>query len=146
MNSLCGTSAAFRRILSSVFPKLTPIRLCLATFSSVMLPLASPRESNMEKIIHINKAANTYLNLIFSEIILFFKPMNSLLGNSWTISAFMILPGPLAILTVWFQKLYNASLSGNPPSMPQLNKNYQFLQKYIMNVYVYSTNITDQTC
>lgn len=110
-----------------------------------MLPPASPRESNMEKIIHINKAANTFLNLIFSEIF-FFKPLNSLLGNSLTISASMILPGPLAVLTVRFQILYNASLSGNHPSMPQLNKNYQFFQKYIMNVYVYSTNITDQTC
>lgn len=144
MNSLCGTSAAFRRILSSVFPKLTTIRLCLATVSSVMLPPASPRESNMEKSIHINKAANTYFNFFRNNI--FFKPLNSLLGNSLTISASMILPGPLAILTVRFQKLSNASLSGNPPSMPQLNKNYQFFQKYIMNVYVYSTNITDQTC
>lgn len=131
--------------LSSVCPKLPTIWLCLATVSSVMLPPASPRESNVEKIIHINKAANTFLNLIFSEIF-FFKPLISLLGNSLTISASMILPGPLAVLTVRFQILYNASLSGNHPSMPQLNKNYQFFQKYIMNVYVYSTNITDQTC
>lgn len=144
MNSLCGTSAAFRRILSSVFPKLPTIWLCLATVSSVMLPPASPRESNMEKIIHINKAANTFLNLIFSEIILFLNLWILYWETHWQ------------YLPLWFYRVllpywpsgsrYNASLSGNHHSMPQLNKNYQFFQKYIMNVYVYSTNITDQTC
>lgn len=61
MNFLCCMSAAPRKILSSVYPKLPTIWLCLATVSSVIFPPASLRES-MEKIIHINKAANTYLN------------------------------------------------------------------------------------